>query len=546
MIPIPSFRGDIASYKPYSFGDVLSAIDRYAKGFVAYGLKPNMKAALFVKPGLDLVALAFALLKIGVVPVLIDGGIGRKNVIECIKQARPEIFIGIPQAFLLRSLYKREFNSVIFSFITSKYLPFVNAIALEDVKEYRRGFAGEACSRARDELIFLLFTSGSTGPPKGVVYTPGILEGQLAALRETFHLTPNDVDMPIIPALVIGTLSLGMTVVVPPLNPVAPLSVNPRVIADVVNTCRVTFSFGSPAIWGKIAAYCRKKRIGFPHLKRLVVAGAPTSTKTLRVLKDIVPNGHFFTPLGATECTPITNISSEEIAQSLLNRQESGAGFCVGHPTRDHVIQIIGIVEGDIPHIDHATLLTTGKIGEIIVKGPVVTKDYYNNAAATRKAKIYESNGDVWHRTGDVGYLDEQGRLWFCGRKSHICEYGGERYYSVQVEHCFNSLAGIERVALVNVSRSEERILALCIETTRRFVGSKSKALIAKNVTETALRRGVPVKLILFYPKAFPVDKRHHAKIERHLIAAWAQWAVESKRYARRVYLVHRDGAAVL
>jgi olefin beta-lactone synthetase len=332
-----------------------------------------------------------------------------------------------------------------------------------------------------------------------------------------------------------------MTVVIPPLNPVAPLSVNPRAIAEVVNQCGVTFSFGSPAIWGKIAAYCRKKRIGFPHLKRLVVAGAPTNTRMLRVLGEIVPNGRFFTPLGATECTPITNISSEEIAQSLLTRQESGAGFCVGRPTRYHVIRIIGIVEGDIPHIDHATLVTTGEIGEIIVKGPVVTKEYYHNAGATSSAKIYESNGDVWHRTGDVGYLDEQGRLWFCGRKSHICEYGGERYYSVQVEHCFNSLAGIDRVALVNVYRNEERVLALCIETTKRFVRNKLKAMIAKDVTETAVRHGIPLNVILFYPKAFPVDKRHHAKIERHLIAGWAQYALESKRHTRRVYLVHGD-----
>jgi len=537
VVPIIHHQREVRSYQYYSFGDLLLSTRKYANGFLSAGLKPNMKALVFIKPGVELISIAFALAKIGIVPVLIDAGIGVRNVLDCVRQAKPDILIGIPQAFVLKIFNHQAFNSVKFNFIDTGHCMLSSYTPLQQIRDSDDS-EGYTHPRDAEDLTFLLFTSGSTGAPKGVVYTPSIFQGQLDTLRSAFSLTPEDVDMPIIPALVIGTLCLGMRVVIPPINPLKPTSMNPKVIAKVVNDCGVTFSFGSPAVWGKIARFCVDNGIHFPKLKQLLVAGAPSSATTLRLFRKIVPNGRFHTPLGATECTPITTISSDELDEAILSRQESGGGFCVGRPTRNHTIRMIGITDDDVPMISEAKVLSEGDIGEIIVKGPVVTKLYYENKLATRKAKIYESNGEVWHRTGDVGYFDDQGRIWFCGRKAHICNYGDETYYSVKVEYCFNGLAGINRVALVNISLDGQKVLALCIEPTQRFMGPTARRTIVTDIVQVARCYRIPLRVIAFHPGQFPVDKRHHAKIERHLLAKWAQDSLTGLRYKWNIYRI--------
>lgn len=537
VVPAIHRQREVQSYLHYSFSDLLLSTRKYANGFLSTGVKPNMKALVFIQPGVELISIVFALAKIGIVPVLIDAGIGVRNILDCVKQAKPDILIGIPRAFLFKIFNHQAFDSVKFNFIDARHCMLPSYISLQKIKDSDDS-EGYTHPRDTEDLTFLLFTSGSTGAPKGVVYTPSIFQGQLATLRSAFSLTPDDVDMPIIPALVIGTLCLGMRVVIPPINPLKPTSMDPNVIAKVVNDCGVTFSFGSPAVWGKIARFCVDHGIHFPKLKQLLVAGAPSSATTLRLFRKIVPNGRFYTPLGATECTPITTISSDEMDEAILSRQESGGGFCVGKPTRNHTIRMIGITDDDLPMISAAKILGEGDIGEIIVKGPVVTKLYYENELATRKAKIYESNGEVWHRTGDVGYFDDQGRIWFCGRKAHICNYGDETYYSVKVEYCFNGLTGINRVALVNIFLDGQKVLALCIEPTQRFMGPTARHRIVANIVQVARSYHIPLKVIAFYPRQFPVDKRHHAKIERHLLAKWAQDSLTGLRHKWTMYRV--------
>lgn len=543
VIPIIHHQREVQSYQYYSFDDLLLSIRKYANGFLSAGLKPDMKALVFIKPGLELISIAFALAKIGIVPVLIDAGIGMRNVLDCVRQAKPDIFIGIPKAFVLKICNHQAFDSVKFNFIDAGHCIFPSYISLQKIKD---GDDSEGYTHPRDaeDLTFLLFTSGSTGAPKGVVYTPSIFQGQLATLRSTFSLTPDDVDMPIIPSLVIGTLCLGMKVVIPPINPLKPTSMDPKVIAKVVNDCGVTFSFGSPAVWGKIARFSVDHAINFPKMKQLLVAGAPSSATTLRLFRKIVPNGRFHTPLGATECTPITTISSDELDEAILSRQESGGGFCVGRPTRNHTIRMIGITDDDVPMISEAKVLSEGDIGEIIVKGPVVTKLYYENKLATRKAKIYESNGEVWHRTGDVGYFDDQGRIWFCGRKAHMCNSGDETYYSVKVEYCFSGLAGINRVALVNISLHGQKVLALCIEPTQRFMSPTARRTIVTDIVQVARCYRIPLRVIAFHARQFPVDKRHHAKIERHLLAKWVQDSLTRLRCNWAIYHVSMTNIA--
>lgn len=535
VLPRIDASGGPISYAEHSFSELKNLAERYASGLWQQGIRPEMKAVVLIKPGLDFIALALAFLKLGVVPVLVDGGMGPKNMLDCIQQAQPDILVGIPQVFVLKWLRRAAFSSVRFAFIHTDSKITGGMATLRTLQQRGDGTAPTHWRRS-DEMILLLFTSGSTGAPKGVVYTPGIVAAQLEVLKATFQLTPEDVDMPIIPALVIATLSLGMTVVIPPIDPVKPMTLDPRVLAAVLGERKVTFSFGSPAVWGKIIDHCLQTGTRLLTLKHLLIAGAPTNAKLLRRIGEVVPNGRFCTPLGATECTPITNICSDELDETLLRRQESGAGCCVGRPTLGQTIRVIAIADQEIRKIEEATLLEAQEIGEIVVKGAVVTRAYYKQELATRRAKILDTDGAIWHRTGDVGYFDREGRLWFCGRKAHICRYRDNNFYSVKVEHCFNSIPGIARVALVNVTLNAEQVLALCVELEDLRTDRQAKTTILACVRQFADRRGIPLKFVAYYPKPFPVDKRHNAKIERHILAEWAQRAVGTMRYRNAVF----------
>jgi acyl-CoA synthetase (AMP-forming)/AMP-acid ligase II len=232
--------------------------------------------------------------------------------------------------------------------------------------------------------------------------------------------------------------------------------------------------------------------------------------------EKVLPNGTTYTPYGATECLPVASISGREIIEQGF-KERVLEGTCVGKAVPGLEVKIIGASEKPIESLADCEVLTTGQIGEIICKGPQVTLSYFERPDATRKAKIYDS-GEVWHRMGDLGWMDQEGRLWFCGRQAYAFSFEGRKFYSVLIEAVFNAHPDVFRSALVQLETLEGMRPAIAIERHDHKVKlSKTASLKLKNELYDLSHSTEKASKIkdFFLVKSFPVDARHNIKIDR-------------------------------
>jgi acyl-CoA synthetase (AMP-forming)/AMP-acid ligase II len=502
-------------YDAVTFGELQRLADGYAGGFHQLGFRRGGKTLLFVRPSLRFPALVFALFKLGVVPVLIDPGMGRKNLLAAIEEVSPEGLIAEPEVHLLSLLFSKSFQSVKFR-VATKPPRFGNCTVLADLEKSEHSV--ETAQLQPDETAAILFTSGGTGRPKGVVYTHRIYYEQTRLLRELFSLHDREVDLPGFPLFSLFTLCMGMTSCVPDMDPSKPAQADPRKLIQNITDNRATFLAGSPAIWQRVADYCGRNGVTLPSVKYLVMFGAPVRVELHEQFSRILPNGTTYTPYGATECLPVSNISGEEILAHTAALTRLGRGTCVGRPVAGIDVAILEISDHAIAEIRDAKLLKPYEIGEIIVKGNVVTPCYYRSPEETALAKIADGQS-VWHRMGDLGYLDDQGRLWFCGRKAHRAETPAGLLCPVPCEAVFNAHEAVARSALVAWGERGKQSVAVVIE--RNAKGRKmNRRVLAGELL--AMARGNPLTAQIgsvHFRDRFPVDVRHNIKIDRLKLA---------------------------
>ena len=506
-VRFPVKTGESYLYKDLSFKELESKINKYSNGLIATGFKKGQKVLLFVRPSLEFHALVFALYKIGAIPLLIDPGMGRKNLLAAIKEVRPEGLVAEAEVHFLSLLFSDAFKSVKHK-ITTKGLTWGKMRKLDELLQYPDRFEGEQLDE--DEMAAILFTSGGTGRPKGVIYSHKIFYEQTKVLKELFNLDEKETDLPGFPLFSLFTLSMGMTSVIPDMDPSKPSKADPKSLVQNILDTKASFVAGSPAIWEGLGKYCQKNKITLPSVKYLVMFGAPVRNEIHRMFKEVLPNGTTYTPYGATESLPVANISGREVLKETARLTEEGMGTCVGHPVPGTRVKIIKNVDGPISTLNQATELKRGEIGEIIVNGDVVTRTYFNAENETLAAKIYDLD-KIWHRIGDMGYLDDAGRLWFCGRKSHKVETVSGPLYTIPCEAIFNNHPGVRRSALVEINK----IPRIVIE--RNKIGKMiAKDKLKRELVQLAsLHEHTKEIKDVFYKKTFPVDVRHNIKIDR-------------------------------
>ncbi len=516
-------RGRVA-YTHLTFSQLDALCDRYARGLQKQGVARDMRVLLMVKPGLDFFALTFALFKLGAVPVLIDPGMGWGAFMRCVARTAPEGFIGIPAAHVLRLLRPRFFRSVSVPITLGRRL-FWGGAGIHEFPDVAEPFA--VTPVAEDDVAAILFTTGSTGPAKGVVYTHRIFNTQTETLRSEYGITPDDIDLPCFPLFALFSTALGVTAVIPDMDPTRPASVNPERIIEAVQNQGVTYSFGSPTLWRRVSEYCAERNVRFPTLTRILMAGAPVPEIVhSRLLRQVLGKGaQTHTPYGATESLPVANFTGTEMLAGTAHLTRCGKGMCVGRPLGNITVRIIGIDDAPIAEWSEQRLVPPGEIGEIVVRGPVVTREYDHLPEATALAKIPDGDG-FWHRMGDVGYVDTDGRLWFCGRKSHRVRTEAGTLFTVQCEAIFNEHRSVYRSALVGVGATpESRTPVIVVEPfPENFPRTASqRSALAEELlalgAESELTRSV--HHVLFH-RSFPVDIRHNAKIRREVLADWA------------------------
>ena len=512
------------SYTHLTFRQLDAASDRLARGFERLGLRRGTRTAIMVPPGLDFFSLTFALFKLGAVPVLIDPGIGIRHLGLGLAEAAPAAFIGIPKAHLARVILGWARRSVTIR-ITVGGRALLGGTTLDHVHALGAGTEGFSIAQPRpDETAAILFTSGSTGPSKGVVYTHEHFGGQVEQIRRLYGIEPGEIDLPTFPLFALFGPALGMTAILPDMDPTRPAQVDPVRILEAIENWGVTNMFGSPAVINRVGRYGEARRLKLPTLRRVISAGAPVPAKVIeRFASMLSPGAQVFTPYGATECLPVANIGSDELLGETRHLTDQGRGVCVGMPVPGLTVKIIRLTDDAIPVWNDALCVATGEIGEIAVKGPHVTRTYHQRPEATALAKIADPSDDgFYHRMGDVGYRDERGRIWFCGRKSHrVMTRQGTRF-TIPCEAVFNTHPAVFRSALVGVGRDGDIEPVLCVEleteargANREQLRGELRALAEAHVHTQAIRT------FLFHP-AFPVDIRHNAKIAREKLALWA------------------------
>lgn len=504
----------------YTFKEFEERSNQFANKLSSLGIRPGMRILLFVKPCLDFSILTFALFKMGAVPVLIDPGMGIPNLLESVKQVKPHGMISIGMVHWLRRLKKEYFESITINVSLSKVGGSVHYL-YDKLDQFSKSFTPLEVKESDPSAI--LFTSGGTGIPKGVIYTHGILNAQTSLLQEMFKLDEKHTDIPGFPLFALFTLAMGMTSVIPEMDPTKPAECNPKKIVNNIKQYNASFVAGSPAIWERVGLYCLKHKIKLPSVKYVVMFGAPVRASIHEMFQKILTIGDTYTPYGATECLPVSLISGSEVLKKHLPLSIRGYGTCIGKSVPQTQIKIIKV--SDIPESELIEL-PDGEIGEITVTGKQVTPGYFEMDHETQKAKIMGET--LWHRMGDLGWKDHEGNIWFLGRKTHRVETHDAIFYPLQVEAIFNQHPLIKRTALVKIFQDKQVMPGLVIERhdkkTRLSDAFKRELDVLKDTEE--FTKGFNH---YFLHKGFPVDVRHNIKIDRLKLSRWAQSVFKEK-----------------
>ena len=518
------------AYAHLTFQQLDQASDRLAHGLQNAGIGRGDRTILMVRPSVDFFEIIFAMFKVGAIPVVVDPGMGIRRMLECYRSTRPQAMIGIPLAHAARTLFSKYFQTVRVR-VTVGRRWFWGGLTLKKIQAAAwKPF--DVAQTHRDEPAAILFTTGSTGPAKGVIYTHGNFDAQLKQIADHLSFEPDEIDLSTFPLFALFYPALGVTAVVPDMDPTRPAHADPKRLIEAILDQGVTNMFASPALMDRLGSYGGGHGLKLPSLKRVISAGAPVQARTIALFQPLLSEGaDIHTPYGATEAVPIASLRGTEILSETRHLTDKGYGICVGRPINDIPIRIIAIRDDPIPSWKDELIVPQGEIGEIAVRGKLVSRSYFENPLADSLAKIPDGDG-FWHRMGDLGWMDKKGRIWFCGRKSHRVTSMNGTLYTIPCESIFNTHPLVYRSALVGIGPPNHQAPAICIElkkTKKRINRKTVKEELLDLASQHDLTRDI--NIVLFHD-AFPVDIRHNAKIFREQLAVWA--ARQVKRTAVR------------
>lgn len=522
----PKFSRNSVSYQHVSYQSLLNLVNQYQRGLMALGLKPADKVLMLVPPGVDFLALAYAVMARGAIPIFIDPGIGVDNLCRCVADASPDAMIAVPKAQLLRWLKPKFFKGLRFNLAACDWF-----FGIGPNLSFLKRFSTSAVEPAIcDGTVLIAFTSGATGTPKGVVFSDEMIKAQLKIFRDVFGIEPGRKDCPLLPIFSLYSLALGVCSVFPPMDTAKPLALKPEQIVRIIRDLNIDYSFGSPTLWQKIGEYCVLAQEDLRSIKKVLMAGAPVTHKTLQSLKIILPNGMAYTPYGATEALPVTLPDAESVlAAELVPAKGGEQGVYVGMAIPGVQLRIIEQSTQAISDFAQVRVLSPLEIGEVVVSGPNVSRKYLNRPDATKFSKIMDGQ-HVWHRTGDVGYVDQLNNLYLCGRKMHAVQVAERRYYSLPVERVYNQHPKVRRSALVNINNGQAAGIAVEPLPEHwphdRVAEEKFRRELLELGRANALTSSIEE---VFFFRSFPVDARHNAKIFRDQLSRWVTEKIQQR-----------------
>ncbi|MBX3469996.1 MAG: AMP-binding protein [Planctomycetes bacterium] len=488
---------------------------RLAHGLARLGVRRGDRVLVMVPMSRPLYALLVALMKLGACAVFVDPW-AVKQLGRAADLVRPKAFVGVPLAHLLRlrDAPVRRIPLKLVALPTAGWQRLLGR-RLDDL--LRRGpTAFPAATCGLDDPALITFTTGSTGAPKGASRTQRFLNAQGVALDHHLRRVEDDVDMPALPIFVLNNLGAGVPSVLPLVNFMKIAEVDPATIVQEVRDWRVTTLGGSPAYLLPIARWCVEQGVVLDRVRGVVAGGAPVPPRLLALLQRCCPNarGNIEVLYGSTEAEPVARIEADEVLGETAAATERGRGNCVGVPVPDVEVKLVHARQGPLalgPRGWADLEVAPGEVGEVLVTGDHVQRDYYRNAAAVRENKLTGPDGRVWHRMGDLAWRDDRGRLWLVGRANDAVPWRGRTLYPIQVEGRALSVEGVRLAGLVEVRG--QAVLALVLEAGAAAEVARARVLAALDEVGLGVDRIVVVD-------AIPLDPRHNAKVERAALRA--------------------------
>lgn len=518
-----------------SWRELAEKVDHDAEVLRDLGVQAGTRVNLMVPPGSRLTTLIYACLKIGAVIVVADTGLGMKGLTRALRGASPEFLVGIPQALLAARTAGWPGRRIVAGTAHSSTLAMLGAEAGIDSHTVLEPQPTTPWNAPQpDNVAAILYTSGSTGPAKGVAYTHRQLSSMRDAIQNTYGIAEGSgLVAGFAPFALLGP-ALGVTSVTPDMDVTKPKTLTAKALAQAVAAIRATVVFASPAALMNVVDTREDmndaEREAMEGVGRLLSAGAPITIPLLEAVAGVCPKAKLHTPYGMTECLPLTDINLGQIREADQDSHPedgvlgAGSGVCVGTPVYGARVQVVPLDDDGRPTGDptHSPNIT----GEIIAGAPHA-KDHYDRLWWTERAS---DTIPGWHRTGDVGHFDASGRLWVEGRLTHVLSTEDGILTPVAGETAAEKITGVRRAAVVGVGPwgaqvpvvVVERDVSQAPEGTRRIADGPAPQTLARAVRSSIeSATGLRVAAVL-QVREHPTDIRHNSKIDRPRLAAWA------------------------
>ncbi|MDD2599211.1 MAG: AMP-binding protein [Kiritimatiellae bacterium] len=468
-----------------TFKELQHRVQRFAAVLSYRGLKPGERVIIMIPMSPELYVALLAVIRCGAVAVFVDPWISITRIAAFASFAEPSAFIGVPKSHLLRLLNPR-LAGLKLTFSTGRVAARIPA--RYSINQGCRAPALHSVEAvAADDPALITFTTGSSDTPKGTNRTHGFLMAQNSALCETLDYSDQDVDMPMFPVFALRNIAAGITSVVPEINFKRVAEADPQVIRQQIQDHGVTMLTASPPLIDRLASLAAP-----PPLKKIITGGAPVTAKQLRAWKQAFPAADVNIVYGSTEAEPVAHLA---LAERLSTEHLPGA--CCGKPVPAVRAKIVKITHDPIPPDQLAEFeLPQGEIGELVVAADHICRDYYRNPRAVVQNKILEPDGTCWHRMGDTGYFDQEGRFFLTGRVHSTIIRNGE---------------------MLHAQLEEERLRQLLPDAERVAAFEEHGKLVAVVQTKRANRKDaaeLDVDRVIFTSKRLPLDPRHNSKID--------------------------------